>query len=653
MSTLQELWIAATPPQVPRHLEYPTGSLVDEFDRATAEFADLPALDFFGARTSYAELREAVYTVAGNLAEMGVGPGRQVALLMPNCPQHVIAFYAVLVAGGTVVEHNPLSTIAELTPMFADHQADVAIVWDSAAPLLLNMPAAVRPSHIIAVTMIDAMPLGKRLLLRLPIKKARESRALLSTPAPRAIPWSRLLRHAPLPPAANRPDPDDDALILYTSGTTALPKGVPLTHRNLNANSVQGATWVIGLQPGKEVFLTCLPLFHVFGCSLAMNLPLQYGAMLHLVPKPEAGLILDTFTRKVSTIVIAVPPLFERIADAAAERGVSIRGARVGISGAMPLPASLIDKWEAATGGLLIEGYGLSECSPILAGNPVTKARKPGHIGIPFPDTEIRLSDPDDPSREVPQGEPGEILAKGPQVFSGYRNRPEETAAAFWDGWFRTGDIAEPDEDGFLRIVDRIKEVVITGGFNVYPSEVEEALRGLEGVRDAAVVGLVNELGAEEVVAALVLHEGHTVDLEQVRERIRERLTAYKVPRKLLVVPELPRNPMGKVLRREVRDVLLKLRADAGELADRVRTDAEILADKVRLDSADLVDKVRSDAGALADRVRGDAGALADRVRTECEQRALRREGAGEAEPDEVTPDDTTPGEAPAEETTR
>ncbi len=586
MPTLHELWIAATPPQVPRHLEYPTGSLVDEFDRATAEYAQLPALDFFGAVTTYAELREAVYTAAGNLAALGVGPGSQVALLLPNCPQHVIAFYAVLAAGGTVVEHNPLATTAELTPMFADHRADVAIVWDAAAPIVLNLPAAVRPSHIIAVNMIAAMPLGKRVLLRLPIPRARASRALLSQPAPRATPWSRLTRHSPLPPTANRPEPDDVALILYTSGTTSIPKGVPLTHRNLNANALQGATWVFDLRPGREVFLTCLPLFHVFGCSLAMNLPLQQGAMLHLVPKPEAGLILDTFKRKVSTIVIAVPPLFERIADAAAERGVSLRGARVGISGAMALPAPLIEKWESATGGLLIEGYGLSECSPIVAGNPVTPARKAGAIGIPFPDTEVRLSDPEDPSREVPLGERGEILVKGPQVFSGYRNRPDETAAAFWNGWFRTGDIAQPDEDGFLHIVDRIKELVITGGFNVYPSEVEEALRGLEGVRDAAVVGLVNELGAEEVVAALVLHEGYTIDIDQVRERIREKLTAYKVPRKVFVLPELPRNPMGKVVRRQVRQAIEKLREEGTAVAGKVRADAGALAEKVRTERA-------------------------------------------------------------------
>jgi len=512
--------------------------------------------------------------------------------------------------------------------------------------------------------MIDAMPLAKRLLLKLPISKARESRAALSRPAPGTTPWSALLKHAPVPPPSARPANDDVALILYTSGTTGVAKGVPLTHRNLTANAVQSTAWVYDIELGKEVFLACLPLFHVFGCSLSMNLPLRIGAMIHLVPKPEASLILDAYKRRVPTVVIAVPPVFEKVADAAAAQGVSLRGSRVGISGAMPLPAKLIEKWEAATGGLLIEGYGLSETAPVIAGNPVNRTRKAGHVGVPFPDTQMRLADPEDPSREVPDGERGEIQVKGPQVFSGYRNRPEDTANAFHDGWFRTGDIAEPDENGFLRIVDRIKEMVITGGFNVYPSEVEEALRGQAGIRDAAVVGLVNELGAEEVVAAVVLAEGHSVDLEEIRARMKERLTAYKVPRKVFVLPELPRNPMGKVLRREVRDAVEKLRADgadfadrvrSGELADKVRADAEIFADKVRLDSAELVDKVRTERDLLAERVRGEAEIRADR---RAQRRAARAGSVDEAEDaleelDEAQPDalETAEGEPETSET--
>ncbi len=493
-------------------------------------------------------------TVAGSLHTLGVGPGSTVALLMPTCPQHVVAFYAVLACGATVVEHNPLYTVDELTPMFADHHAEIAIVWDAAAGTLLDLPAEVRPRAVVTVNLIEEMPRTKRALLRLPLKKARASRAQLSRPAPAGtVPFSALRGGSAEVPSASRPAAGDIALLLYTSGTTGTPKGVPLSHANLIATTTQALEWVTPLVPGEEVFMACLPLFHVFGCSLSMNAGLTAGAMVHLIPKPETGLILDAIKRRTPTTMIAVPPLFNRLVTGAKERGVSLAGIRTGIAGAMPLRPELVEAWEDATGGLLIEGYGLSECSPIVAGNPVDRTRTPGSIGIPFPDTQVRLADPEDLDRDVDLGEAGEILVKGPQVFSGYRNRPEETAAAFHDGWFRTGDVAVADERGFLRIVDRLKEMVITGGFNVYPSEVEDAIRGYDGIEDTAVVGLVDELGSEEVVAAVVTVDGLLPDVEKLRLRLKEKLTGYKVPRRFHVLTELPRNEMGKVLRREVR----------------------------------------------------------------------------------------------------
>ncbi|MDO9396616.1 MAG: AMP-binding protein, partial [Herbiconiux sp.] len=244
------------------------------------------------------------------------------------------------------------------------------------------------------------------------------------------------------------------------------------------------------------------------------------------------------------------------IVDEAQRRAVSIRGIRYSLSGAMPLPAELVERWEAATGGLLVEGYGLTETSPVIVGNPMTEARRPGAIGVPFPDVQIRIVDPSDLDREMAQGERGELLVRGPQVFSGYRRLPEETAAAFHDGWFRTGDVVTMSPDGFLTIVDRIKEIIITGGFNVYPSEVEAVLRTHAGVEDVAVVGLSHADGGEEVVAAVVLVEGSPVQPDELRAHARQALTPYKVPRRIVLVDELPTNPMGKVLRREVADRL-------------------------------------------------------------------------------------------------
>ena len=558
--TLEDLWVAAYDPAVRRHMEQLTGSVVDGFDRFCGRYASRTALDFFGRRTTFSELRDKAYLAAGNLRQLGVGPGVHVALLMPTCPQHVIAFYGVLLAGGTVVEHNPLFTTAELEPMFEDHGATVAIVWDAAAPVVQALPTKLRPDNIISINMIEDMPASKRALLRLPLAKARASRNQLSRPATGTIPFSRLLQSAPPPPADVRPQSGGDALILYTSGTTGIPKGVPLTHRNLLVAAGHALEWLkTSIRQGDTVWLCSLPLFHIFGSSLSVNAGLSFGATLHLIPKPEMGLMLDAIKRETPNLMVGVPPLFRKLLEASEERGVSLKGIDVGICGGMPLPASLIDPWEAATGGLLIEGYGLSETSPILTGNPVNATRGKGQIGIPFPDTELRLTDPEDPSRDVAFGEPGEIIVRGEQVFRGYRNRPEETEAAFHDGWFRTGDIAQADERGFLTIVDRIKDVVITGGFNVYPTEVEDAIRGIDGVEDIAVVGLANDLGTEEVVAAVVTRDGLIPDLDALRTKAKERLTSYKVPRRVVVVPELPKNAMGKVLRREVRERLEKL----------------------------------------------------------------------------------------------
>lgn len=550
----EALWDAARDPKVPGHIDYPEISLTEMLKQSCNNWARHYALDFFGQRTTFAELDYAIDAVASNLHAMGVGPGDHVALLMPTCPQHVIAFYAVLACGATVVEHNPLYTSSELSPMFADHHAEVAIVWDAAAGVIQSLAPEIRPKHIVTINMVAAMPRLKRVLLSLPIAKARTSRAQLSTPAAATIQFADLLKPTTPIPSNVAPSKDDIALVLYTSGTTGAPKGVPLTHANLVASTIHAHKWVTQLKPGEDVFLACLPLFHVFGCSLSMNAALNIGGMVHLIPKPETGLILDAIKRKTPTMVIAVPPLFERILEGAAERKVSLQGITTGISGAMSLHGELIDRWEKATGGLLIEGYGLSECSPIVCGNPTNMSRKADSIGIPFPDTQLRLADVDDPTKLAELGAAGEIQVKGPQVFGGYRNNPEANQEAFIDGWFRTGDVAEPDEDGFLHIVDRIKEVVITGGFNVYPSEVEREMRDHTGIEEIAVVGLANELGVEEVVAAVVAPDSMPpIDLEEFRREMKKRLAAYKVPRRVFVVDSLPRNAMGKVQRRQVK----------------------------------------------------------------------------------------------------
>jgi len=281
------------------------------------------------------------------------------------------------------------------------------------------------------------------------------------------------------------------------------------------------------------------------------------GARLVLFPRFDPDLVLPVIKKRPPTFLPAVPPIYERLTKAAEDKGVSLEGIEIAISGAMPLAQSVITPWENLTKGFLVEGYGLSECSPVLTANPVADNRKQGTIGLPLPGTDIKIVDPDDPTKTVPTGERGELLAKGPQVMSGYWNKPNETAEVFVDGWYRTGDIATMDADGFIKIVDRIKELVITGGFNVAPTEVEDALRGFPGVADIAIVGLPSARDGEHVVAAVVQKAGETVDADALRAYARENLAAYKVPKRVYFVDELPKSLIGKVLRKKVRDELL------------------------------------------------------------------------------------------------
>ena len=552
MASADPFWLSAYGPGVPGQLDYGDITLVDQFDATVDRHADRPAYDFFGRTTTYDSFDTSVRRVAAGLRDLGVGAGDRVVLMMPNCPQHVLAFQAVLRLGAVVAEHNPLYTSSELAYPFEDHGARVAIVWDAAVPVVERLRANSAVEHIVAVDLTEELPLAKRLALRLPIAKAREARAMLTTPAPDAIPFSSLASAAPLPDSHPRPDVSDLALLLYTSGTTGSPKGVPLTHANLVANCLQGRAWVPGLEEGRETFLIALPMFHAYGITIGVLFGISIGAKLVLVPKPEIELLMDAISKEVPSFIPAVPPLYARIVDEANRRGISIRGIRFSLSGAMPLPVDLVERWESATGGLLVEGYGLTETAPVVVGNPMTPDRRPGSIGVPFPDVMVRIADPDDLARDAEFGQRGELLVKGPQVFACYRNLPEETEEAFHDGWFRTGDVVTMEPDGFITVVDRIKEIIITGGFNVYPTEVESVLRDHPSVEQAAVVGIPQADGSEQVVAGVVLAEGSTLDQEVLRAHAKQHLASYKVPRRFVALPELPTNEMGKVLRREV-----------------------------------------------------------------------------------------------------
>ncbi|MHA7210372.1 long-chain-fatty-acid--CoA ligase [Arthrobacter sp. MDT1-65] len=556
-------WVANYAPGVPRSFDVPDGTLSDVLDASVREYGTATALEFFGARTTYRDLGDAVARAAAGLASLGVGAGDRVALVLPNCPQHIVAFYAVLRLGAIVVEHNPLYTDRELRHQFEDHGATVAIVWDRVVPRVQRLPADIAVRTVVAVDLVGAMPASRRIALALPVRRAREARDALTTTEKltglrKLVTWRDLLRHRPLPTGHARPTADDTAVLQYTSGTTGVPKGAVLTHRNLLSNAAQGRAWVPGLEAGRETVYAVLPMFHAYGLTLCVTFAMSIGAKLVLFPRFDVGLVLDAAKKSPPTFLPAVPPIYERLAAGAAERGADLHSIRFAISGAMNLPQSTVQTWEAATGGYLIEGYGLTETSPISAGNPIGPTRRPGTVGVPFPGTDVRIVDPEDPARDRAPGEAGELLIRGPQVFQGYWRRPDETRAALLDGgWFRTGDIVSMDGDGFLTIVDRIKELIITGGFNVAPSEVEDALKTHAAVADAAVVGLPRAAGGEDVAAVVVLAPGADLDEESLRSHCRDLLAAYKVPRTIAQAEDLPRSLIGKVLRREVRTHML------------------------------------------------------------------------------------------------
>ncbi|MGM7665665.1 long-chain-fatty-acid--CoA ligase [Microbacterium sp. A93] len=557
-------WVASYADGVPEDLAPVDGSLIDIVAASARDYPDAVALQFFGQETTYAQMQDAIERAAAGLRDLGIRAGDPVAIVLPNCPQHIIAFYAVLRLGAVVVEHNPLYTPRELRKQFEDHGAKHAIVWNKVVGMVQEFPADLTMKTLIAVDITKAMPFFTQIALKLPIAKARVSRAALTEKVRGAIDWEQVVRSAPLPSSHPKPDTDDLAIIQYTSGTTGNPKGASLSHRNLLSNAAQAQAWVPSIQRGHGcVVYAVLPMFHAYGLTLCLTFAMSMGARLVLFPKFDPDMVLEVVKKHPATFLPLVPPIAERLLAAAEAKGISLRGIDVAISGAMALPHELVVPFEEASGGFLVEGYGLSECSPVLMANPVAQSRVPGTIGLPLPGTECRVVDPDNPTQDVEPGAPGELVVRGPQVFLGYYGKPEATEESFVDGWYRTGDIVTIDEAGFLRIVDRIKELIITGGFNVAPTEVENALRQHPSVADAAVVGLHDDHSGEEVVAAIVLDAGAQLDEASIREFARSILTPYKVPRRIFVVDELPKSIIGKVLRRQVKEKLIALTTSA------------------------------------------------------------------------------------------
>jgi long-chain acyl-CoA synthetase len=464
---------------------------------------------------TYDELDERSGRVAGLLAAQGVEPGDRVALLLPNVPQFPILYYGALRAGAVVVPMNPLLKAREIEYYLQDSGARLLFAWETTVAEAAKGAEAAGAGHI-------------------PVAAAAFDRLLAE--------------QSPQTPVVSRAD-DDTAVILYTSGTTGKPKGAELTHANLRRNARVTATTLLRLEPG-DVVMGCLPLFHSFGQTCGLNAAVDSGACLTLVPRFDPAKALEVIQRDRVTVFEGVPTMYVALLNHPGRGEVDARSLRLCVSGGAALPVEVLRGFEDAFGCVILEGYGLSETSPVASFNHPDRVRKPGSIGTPIDGVELRLVGP--AGDQVPAGEVGEIAIRGHNLMRGYWGNEDATREAIPDGWFRSGDLARQDEDGYFFIVDRKKDLIIRGGYNVYPREVEEVLYEHPAVAEAAVVGLPHPTHGEEVGAAVVLKPGADSSPAELQAFCRERLAAYKYPRHVWLEAALPKTATGKLLRREV-----------------------------------------------------------------------------------------------------
>jgi long-chain acyl-CoA synthetase len=548
-------WYAAG---VPKQVDIPDVPLYQLLDDAARDFPRRTALAFLGRTVSYGALADSVDRFAGALHGLGLRKGDRVALILPNCPQSVIAFFAVLRLGGVIVQHNPLYTPSELRHQLSDSGATIAIVYDGAYDRLARIRAETELKHVIVTSLAEYLPSGKRLALRLPFGKMRDKRDQLIAELPEdadVLQFARLLHT----PAGTAPQveitPERDlALLQYTGGTTGLPKGAMLTHRNLVANAHQACAWDPDVQRGDEIVLTALPIFHVYGLTMCLTMPTLIAATIVLLPTFELGLLFAAIDKWHPTVFPGVPPMYDQVVHSRRTARHDLRSIRTCVSGAMRLPPELVEGFAKVTGGRLVEGYGLTESSPVALANPLDHNARPGTIGVPLPSTEVRIVDRDDPTQEVPIGSPGELCVRGPQVFRGYWRQPRESQAMLHKGWLHTADIATMDNDGFVTIIDRKRDVILASGFTIFPSEIEDVLAEHPAVDSCAVVGVAHYYRGETPRAYVVLRKGTQADERELHRFCAARLAAYKVPSAFEFRSDLPRNMLGKVLRRVLRD---------------------------------------------------------------------------------------------------
>jgi long-chain acyl-CoA synthetase len=554
-------WFKSYDAEVPRHLDYPDLDIHALVRRAADENPQAVAIRFMGLSLTYGRLMELVDRLATALHKRGLARGDRVVLLLPNCPQFVICFFALQRLGVTAVLANPLNVERELIFKFQDSGARALIALDLLSQRVNNVQKEVSLDLVVYTSVGDFLPFPKNLLY--PIKRALDKKMpKVAIPQDgRTLMLKDLLKEPPAPPRVAI-DPAAMAVLIYSGGTTGVSKGIMLGHRALVANAMQAKAW--GSMGDDDSLLAVLPLFHGFGMSVCMNAPLAHGGKVILLPRFDAREVCAAINAEKPTLFAGVPTMFIAIKELPDVDKYDLKSLRGIFVGAAPLPLAVMREFEERTGAALIEGYGLTEAVTAVACNPFRGQRKPGAIGIPFPDMEWKIVDLADGKTEAPVGQAGEIVLRGPDLMMGYLNQPEKTAETLKDGWLFTGDIGVMDEDGYVTLVDRKKDLVIVSGFNVFPSEIDEVLHQHPKVAEAVAVGLPHPTKGEYIKAYVVAKSGQSIAPQEIIAFCKENLSAYMVPREVEVRAELPKSMIGKVLRRNLREEEEKKWAEGG-----------------------------------------------------------------------------------------
>ena len=561
---MERLWTKHYEQGVPADLAFEPKTVVDYLDHAAETWPRRPAVTLMGKCLTFRDLKDQVDRLAMALSKLGVKKDSKVALWLPNLPQMAIGVLATLRLGAQAVPANPLYVEREIEHNLNDAGVTVVItldyLWQNRLRGILQKTGV---EHVIVTSIPDYLPFPLNLLAPMRLKKTGQYARVAAEPNVHFF-TDLVKRSAPMPPAS-RPALDDLAILQYTGGTTGVAKGAMLTHRNLSANVQQCSSWFTSLKQGGDVVLACMPYFHIAGMTMSLLWPISRGAHIVLVPNPrDIPFIVRCISKHRVSILPAVPALIVAINNYPRIDRIDLSSVRVCYSGSAPLATDALQRFEKLTGARIIEGFGMTETSPVTHGNPLFGTRKPGSVGLPFPGTDMKIVDLETGEEELGLNQEGELCIKGPQVTSGYWHRPDETGRAIRNGWLHTGDIARVDDDGYTFIVGRKKDMIIAGGYNVYPDEIDGVLAAHPAVLEAATIGVPDAKRGETVKSFVVLRPKQDVSANEILSYCRRQLAAYKVPKELEFISEVPKSPLMKILRRELRDREIQKRSSLG-----------------------------------------------------------------------------------------